>query len=101
MKRVPATASHEKYLNEELRDPAMAKAYINAAIQENDPRIVMAAIRNVARAHGIQCVADEIHTHRENLSRMLSRDGNPRLTNLLRIFDALGFIIQVKNKAAA
>lgn len=97
MKKAPV--SHEEHLDEILKDPEQAAAYINAAIEENDPEAIRTALRNVTRARGVATIALVMHTHRENVSRMISPKGNPRLDNLLRILDALGYSLQVKRKS--
>ena len=100
MKKTPAAVPHEEHLDEVLKDSKQAAAYLNAAIQENDPELVLMALRNVARAHSIKSIADALHTQRESVSRMLSQHGNPGLTNFLKILDAAGLIVQVKAKEA-
>ncbi len=98
MKKLPPTVPDEEHLNDMLKDAEQAAAYINVAIEENDPAQVLKAIRNVARAHGISNIAEVLHMARESVSRMLSKNGNPGLSNFLQILDAAGLVIQVKVK---
>jgi probable addiction module antidote protein len=98
MKKFPAAVPDEEHLNEMLKDAEQAAAYINVAIEENDPAQVLKAVRNVARAHGIKSIAEALDMQRESVSRMLSKNGNPALTNFLKILDAAGLVIQVKAK---
>jgi probable addiction module antidote protein len=98
VKKLPAAVPDEEHLNEMLKDAEQAAAYINVAIEENDPTQVLKAIRNVARAHGISDIAAMLHMARESVSRMLSKNGNPGLSNFLKILDAAGLVIQVKAK---
>ena len=100
MKKSPAAVPHEEHLNETLKDAEQAAAYLNVAIEGNDPRQVLKALRNVARAQGIANIAEALDMQRESVSRMLSKKGNPALTNFLRILDAAGLIIQVRAKEA-
>ena len=101
MKKFPAAVPDEEHLNEMLKDAEQAAAYLNVAIEENDPRQILKALRNVARAHGITNIAEALHMQRESVSRMLSINGNPALTNFLKILDASGLVMQVKAKEAA
>jgi len=98
MKKLPPAVPDENHLNDMLKDTEQAAAYINAAIEENDPTLVLKAVRNVARAHGISDIAAVLHMARESVSRMLSKNGNPGLSNFLKILDAAGLVIQVKAK---
>ena len=98
MKKLPPAVPDEDHLNEMLKDAEQAAAYINVAIEENDSAQVLKAIRNVALAHGISDIAAVLHMARESVSRMLSKNGNPGLSNFLKILDASGLVIQVKAK---
>jgi len=100
MNKNPHAASYEDFLDDVLRDPKLAAGYLNEAINENDPILVLMALRNVARAHGIKSIAKALHTQRENVSRMLSARGNPGLANFLKILSAAGLVLQVKAKRA-
>ncbi len=85
-----------------LRDPEYAAGYLSFAKAES-PETFLLALRDVAEAQkGMAKVASEARVNRENLYRMLSEEGNPRLSSLDAIFDALGFemAVQVKGSAA-
>jgi DNA-binding phage protein len=51
-----ASASYDDYLIESLRNQRRAKAYLNAALEDNDPRVFLLALRNVAKARGLRSV---------------------------------------------
>ncbi|HEX7027215.1 MAG TPA: hypothetical protein VF268_08225 [Gammaproteobacteria bacterium] len=46
--------------SEHLRDPAVAAEYLNAALEDGDPSVVLMALRNIAEAQegGIAGVAE-------------------------------------------
>ena len=44
------TGSYHEFLLERLRDPAKARAYLNAAIEEDDDNVFLLALRNVAES---------------------------------------------------
>jgi DNA-binding phage protein len=51
-----ASASYDDYLIESLRNQRLAKAYLNAALDDDDPRVFLLALRNVAKARGLRSV---------------------------------------------
>jgi probable addiction module antidote protein len=86
-----------------LQDPEEALAYLNAALADEDPRIFLLAIKNVLEAQGgsMADVAKEANLNRENLYRMLSLKGNPKLTSIIPVLNVLGLrltIEQTKHK---
>lgn len=88
--------SYDKYLAKSLKDPVEAAAYLNAALEENDPAVFLVAFYNVAQAHGIKKIADAAHLHRVSLNKMFSRKGNPELKSLLKVFAASHLRIRVE-----
>lgn len=85
-----------------LKDPREAEAYLNAALEENDPGLLLLALRNVAEARGgMLRTARKAGLNRENLYRMLSKAGNPRLDSLTQLLDAMGFRLTVGLKSRA
>lgn len=82
----------------------MAVAYLNAALEENDPELLLMAIRNVTEAWGgMKKLATKAKLNRENLYRILSKKGNPELYSLQSILEALGLklAIELNHKKAA
>ena len=92
---------HEDLL-ERLKDPTYAIEYLEAALEEGDmPEVFLLALRNVAEARGIARIARETKLNRENLYAMLSEHGNPVLSSLYAILDALGMRLSISRKQAA
>ena len=57
------------------------------------------ALKDVADAHsGLGVLAEETSLNREGLYRMLSEEGNPTLSSLALIIDALGMKLEVVPK---
>jgi probable addiction module antidote protein len=99
-KNRPAEAQ-DKWLAEQLRDPELAVAYLNAALAEGDQAAFMLALRNVAKARGgVAAMARETGMNRVALSRALSESGNPELRSLTKVLEASGlrFIVAPKRK---
>ena len=95
--RKTLTVSHRDRLIAELRaDPELAAEYLNAAAEDNDPRLYLAALRTVAEARGMAKVAKAAGVPRESLYRALSPNGNPRFATLHAILKAAGLKMAVQ-----
>lgn len=80
----------------DLKDPEYAAGYLSASMAESVETFLL-AIRDVADAQkGMARVASEARVNRENLYRMLSDDGNPRLSSLHAVLNALGLRISIE-----
>ena len=91
------TVSHRERLIGELRaDSRLAAEYLNAAADDKDRRIYLAALRTVAEARGMAKVAKAAGVPRESLYRALSPGGNPRLSTLHAILKAAGLKLAVE-----
>jgi len=87
---------YDKHLLQSLQNPIEAAAYLNAALEENDPAIFLLAYYNVARAHGIKKLADQANVHRVSLNKMLSKRGNPEWKSILRVLNASKLRLRVE-----
>jgi probable addiction module antidote protein len=97
-RNLPAEDQGE-WLTQQLRDPELCVAYLNAALAEGDQAAFMLALRNVAKARGgVAAMARETGMNRVALSRALSEAGNPELRSLTRILDASGLEFKVVPK---
>ena len=94
--RKDLTVSHRARLIDELRgDPELAAEYLNAAAEDGDARVYLAALRAVAEAKGMAKVAKAAGVPRESLYRALSPSGNPRFSTLHAILRAAGLKMAV------
>lgn len=76
---------------EALKEPKHAAAFLNAAYQEGGRGLFLLALRNVAEAQGgMARLAVKTGLNRESLYRTLSDRGNPRISTLDAILEALG-----------
>jgi probable addiction module antidote protein len=97
-RHLPAEDQGE-WLTQQLRDPELCVAYLNAALAEGDQAAFMLALRNVAKARGgVAAMARETGMNRVALSRALSEAGNPELRSLTRILEASGLEFKVVPK---
>ncbi len=80
---------------EYLKDEADIAAYVAAALAENDPSVLAAALGDIARARGMTKLATQTGMSREALYRALSADGNPGLETLFKVLGGLGLRLAV------
>ena len=83
-----------------LEDDAARIAYLQAALEENDPAFFVKAVGNVARAMGMTAVAQETHLGRPSLYKALSGERDPRIGTVMKVLGALGVRLTVVPKAA-
>lgn len=101
---VAAAVPARDYLLNRLQHPATAAAYLNAAVEEDDPGAFLQALRNVTEARGgVARTADLTGLNRQQLYRTLSENGNPELRSLSKILGVSGlrFAVVVKNNKRA
>jgi probable addiction module antidote protein len=91
------TKSYREHLLKQLQDKEEAAAYLNAALQDEDPRVFLMALHDVADAiGGIGKLSDLSKLNRENLYRSLSMKGNPQFFTVLSILKACDVEISCK-----
>ena len=75
---------------EHLDTPEDIAAYLAVVLEDGDPKLIAAALGDVARARGMADIAREAGLSRESLYRSLSADGNPEFSTVVRVLDVLG-----------
>ena len=75
-------------------------AYLELALEDDDPKSLATALGNIARAKGMTQLARTAGVTREALYRALAADGNPTLATLAAVLDALGLRLRIEPKAA-
>ncbi len=93
-----ASISHDEAIVRRLRkDPKFAVEYLRSALEDEDePRVLLIALRHLAQAQGIAKVAKSAGIERESLYRALSARGNPRLSTLVAVTRAIGLRLTVE-----
>ena len=72
--------------------------YLNTAIEDGHPAVLLKALRNVADSTGVMAhLSRETGLTRESLYKALSEDGNPRLSSLDAILRAMGLQLNIKS----
>jgi probable addiction module antidote protein len=75
---------------EHLETDEEITAYFEAALEENDPALIAAALGDIARAKGMSRIAKQTGLGRESLYKALSPEGNPEFATILKVVSALG-----------
>ena len=70
-------------------------AYLEAALEDGDPSLVVAALGDIARSKGMTNIARETGLGRESLYKALSTEGNPEFATVLKVIQSLGLRLQV------
>lgn len=83
----------------DLKDPEYCARYLSAALRDSREGFLV-ALRDVVEARqGMAKVARDAGVNRENLYRLLSEGGNPRLSSLSSVLEALGLQLLVQTGA--
>ncbi len=76
--------------------------YLNAALEDGEPAVLLEALHNVAQAMGgIGVLAKAAGVSRESLYRTLSRHGNPKIETVMVLLHAMGLKLAIRGRKAA
>ena len=90
------TIRHDDFMRERLADAGYAAGYLQAALEDGEPAVLLVALRRIADARGgMAKLAQATGLTREALYRTLSAAGNPRLTSLAAILAATGLRLTI------
>ena len=73
-----------------LDNDEMVAAYLNAALDEGDSDLLLAAIADIAKARGITKIAMAAGLGRESLYKTLAPGSKPRMDTVLKLAGAIG-----------
>jgi probable addiction module antidote protein len=96
------TISYKSQVLKRLAHPNYAAGYLTECLELGEEEFLL-ALRDVVEANGgIAHLSKRAKLNRENLYRLLSKKGNPRLSSLTSILDAVGVEVHFgpKTKAA-
>ena len=83
---------------ENLRTEEEMAAYLEAALEENDPALISAALGDIARAKGMTQIAKQTGLGRESLYKALNENAHPRFETVMKVLSALGIQIHLEPK---
>lgn len=81
---------------EHLTDKKAIAAYINAALEDDDPAVIAAALGDVARAKGMTRIARDAGLTRTSLYKALGGDAKAEFGTIIRVLGAIGVKLQAK-----
>lgn len=87
-----ATFDAADYLNNE----ETIAEYLTAALEDPNPDVFLAAVRDVARARGMAQLARDAGLGRESLYKALTPGAKPRYDTVLKLLHALGVKISAR-----
>jgi probable addiction module antidote protein len=90
-KEKTSTYDSAQYLNSRRA----INAYMEEALETDDPAFVAMALDTIARARGMANVAKKAGLSRESLYKALSTGGNPEFGTIMRVMHALGLKFRV------
>lgn len=91
------TESYREELLKSLKDPVEREAYINAALEDGDPKLLLSVLKDCAEAMGgMTWLQGKTHITRQGLHALLSKNGNPRYGNLEKVLAAFDLRLEVK-----
>jgi probable addiction module antidote protein len=73
-----------------LEDEGIIAEYLNTALEDPNPEMLLLAVRNIARARGMTQLARDTGLGRESLYKALSEGAKPRYDTILKVVRALG-----------
>jgi probable addiction module antidote protein len=76
-------------------------AYLEAALSEGDPSLVVQALGAIAKARGMAQIAKDTGLRRESLYKALSPDGNPEFNTVIKVVKALGIRLHAETRHAS
>lgn len=90
------TRDFSEFMREELKDPEMARAMLKDALEDDDPRLFLRVLRDVAKANNFSKIVREIGINRQAAYTSLSEKGNPGYLTVRAILNALDLDISVR-----
>lgn len=84
-----------------LKTPDQQAAYLEAALESDDPSFIAAAIGDLAKARGVSRFSRETGLSREAIYKTFRVGGNPTLDTLSKATDVLGYRLTVVPKKRA
>lgn len=75
-------------------------AYLDAALEEGEPALVIQALGTIAKERGMSQIARDTGLDRESLYKALSLGGNPEFATVIKVIRALGIRLhaEIANK---
>ena len=83
---------------EYLDSEEMIAAYLNEALNDDDPNTFLMAIADVAKARGMTQIAKDAGLGRESLYKALAPNAKPRYDTVIKLVHSLGVNLTVTSQ---
>ena len=77
-------------ISEYLNNEEAIAAYLSAIVEERDPKLLLSAISDIAKARGMAKIASDSGLGRESLYKALNPEAKPRFDTIMRVLNSLG-----------
>lgn len=101
MKKTTNTDVQEWNVLDHLKTNEEISKFLSAAAEENDADYLMSALGSVAKAKGINEMAEKMNVNRESLYKSFNGKSKPRFETVMKAFDALGLKMEISIKEQA
>jgi len=88
-------------LAEEIKTREDVIGVLDAALEENDPALLLSVIDDIARSKGMSQLARELNLSRKGLYKSFSQEGNPSFLTVMDVLGNLGYGISIYQKKAS
>lgn len=85
-------------IKDHLRDPEIARGLLQDALDDDDPRVFLRVLRDIAKANNFSKITREVGIGRQAAYTSLSENGNPGYLTVRAILRALDLDITVRAK---
>ena len=75
-------------------------AFLEGALEENDPDFLLNTLGHIARSQGMAQLARDLNLDRAGLYKSLSPEGNPSFKTVYKLLDTLGLRMRLEPKTA-
>ena len=75
-------------------------AFLEVALEKNDPDFLLRTIGHIARSKGMTQIARELGVTRKGLYKSLAPDGNPSFKTVFKLLNFLGLQMKLEKKSA-
>ncbi len=77
-------------VSEYLENQESIAAYLSAVVEDGNPKLLLTAISDIAKARGMAKIASDSGLGRESLYKALNPESKPRFETILKVLNSLG-----------
>ena len=78
-----------------LNDEETIAEYLNMALEDPNPEMLLLAVKNIARARGMTQLAQDAGLGRESLYKTFAPGSKPRFDTIAKVVHSLGLHFQI------